>query len=212
MALIAKSAGQSSFTPVPQGEWLARCYRIVDLGKQPSEWEGKISYKPKIMLLFEVHGKDKNGNPLVTPKGEPMSISKNFNNSMHEASAFRREVGFWFGKRMTDAQAATFDPRKLLGKWAMIQVVHTVGKDGNTYANIDSIGMVDEELRNNLPQGHNKAEFFDLDEPNMELFETFSDKLKAKIMSSPEWKERVEKPKKSGGDSGFDDMDSDVPF
>ena len=60
MALIAKE-GEGTFTPVPPGMHLARCYRVVDLGTQKSEYLGTIKHLPKVMLQFEVHGEDDNG-------------------------------------------------------------------------------------------------------------------------------------------------------
>ena len=78
MGLIAKdSGGGSEFTPVPAGMHLARCYRVIDLGTQDSTYLGTVTKKPKVMFQFEVHGEDDAGNPIVTAKGEPMSISKN---------------------------------------------------------------------------------------------------------------------------------------
>jgi hypothetical protein len=67
-----------------------------------------------------------------------------------------------------------------------------------------------------LPEGFNKLSMFVIENPDMELFETFGSSLKEKISSSPEWRTRnggqapVNKPASS--DSGFDDMDSDIPF
>ena len=54
-----------------------------------------------------------------------------------------------------------------------------------------------------------------IDNPDMELFETFGNSLKEKIQATPEWRARnggqpVSKPAPSG--SGFDDMDDDIPF
>ena len=59
MALIAKeSGGGGSFTPVPPGMHLARCYRIIDLGTQESTYQGTVKKLPKVMLQFEVHGEE----------------------------------------------------------------------------------------------------------------------------------------------------------
>jgi len=65
-----------------------------------------------------------------------------------------------------------------------------------------------------LPEGFNKLAMFVIENPDMELFETFGNGLKEKIASSPEWRARngdqPSKPASAG--SGFDDMDSDIPF
>lgn len=42
MGFTTKSSGSScSFVPVPVGMHLARCYRIIDLGTQEKEWQGR---------------------------------------------------------------------------------------------------------------------------------------------------------------------------
>ena len=102
MALIAReSGGGGTFTPVPPGMYLARCYRIVDLGTQKSEYLGQVKNLPKVMLQFEVHGEDDAGKPLVTTKGEPMSISKNFTLSLAEKATLRKDLQTWRGKEFT---------------------------------------------------------------------------------------------------------------
>ena len=62
MSLIARDSGSSTFKPVPPGMHLARCYRIVDLGTQRSEYQGNVKELRKIMITFEVHGDDDQGN------------------------------------------------------------------------------------------------------------------------------------------------------
>ena len=78
--LIAKaeSNSSSSFTPVPAGMHLARCFRIVDLGTQKTSYMGKDKLNRKILIQFEIHSEDADGNPLLTDKGEPLSISKRY--------------------------------------------------------------------------------------------------------------------------------------
>ena len=83
MALVAKESGGGTFTPVPQGMHLARCYRVVDLGTQKSEYLGTIKFLPKVMLQFEVHGEDEAGQKIVTAKGEPIDRKSTRLNSSH---------------------------------------------------------------------------------------------------------------------------------
>jgi hypothetical protein len=54
---------------------------------------------------------------------------------------------------------------------------------------------------------------FDLENPDMALFETFGNKIKEKIQSTPEWNKKITPSSKlSSQSSGFDDMADDVPF
>ena len=215
MALIAKESGGGTFTPVPPGMYLARCYRIVDLGTQKSEYLGQVKNLPKVMLQFEVHGEDDAGKPLVTAKGEPMSISKNFTLSLAEKATLRKDLQTWRGREFTAEELRGFSIDNVLGAWAMIAITKAMGNNGKEYTNIANINSVPKEMKANLPEGHNKCAAFYIENPDMDLFETFSDNLRAKIEQSPEWQDRKgggsqAKPASSG--SGFDDMDDDIPF
>ena len=212
MALIAKESGGSTFTPVPPGMYLARCYRIVDLGTQKSEYQGKVNNLPKVMLQFEVHGNDDDGKPLVTSKGEPMSISKNFTLSLAEKATLRKDLQTWRGKPFTPDELKGFQIDNVLGAWAMIAITKELGNNGKEYTNIANINKVLKEMKANLPEGHNKCATFYIENPDMDLFDTFSENLRAKIEQSPEWKRRSNTVQTPSAKSGFDDMDNDIPF
>ena len=217
MSLIAKDSGEGSFTPVPPGMHLARCYRIVDLGTQKSEYQGQIKYLQKVMIQFEVHGEDDKGKALVTNKGEPMSISKNYTLSLAEKATLRKDLQAWRGRDFTPEELRGFELKNILGAWAMISVAKSIGNNGKEYTNIMSVNPVPASIKKSgLPEAHNKAAIFAIENPDMELFETFSNGLQDKIRSSPEWQAR--EGKKSGEDrhetqgSSFDDMNDDIPF
>lgn len=217
MALIAKeNGGNSTFTPVPQGMHLARCYRVVDLGTQKSEYQGQVKHLPKVMLQFEVHGNDDAGKPILTQKGEPMSISKNFTLSLAEKATLRKDLQTWRGREFTQAELNGFELKNVLGAWAMISVIKAMGNNGKEYTNIANINPVPSALKQSLPQGFNKVGLFEIENPDHEMFETFSDNLKLKIQGSPEWQsrqgERYAKEQTAPATSGFDDMADDIPF
>jgi len=217
MALIAKSSGESTFVPVPQGMHLARCYRIIDMGTQKSEYQGQVKHLSKVMLQFEIHGNDDDNKPIVTQKGEPMSISKNFTLSLAEKATLRKDLQTWRGREFTPDELLGFELKNVLGAWAMVSVIKALGGNGKEYTNIAAIMSVPAAIKKaGMPEGHNDCKLFSIEEPDMVLFETFGNGLKEKIQKSPEWRERggAEPPRtqpKSTG-SGFDDMDDDIPF
>jgi len=162
-----------------------------------------------------VHGEDEDGKPLVTAKGEPMSISKNFTLSLAEKATLRLDLQAWRGRPFTADELRGFELKNVLGVWAMITAAKAIGKNGKEFTNIVSINPVPVTIkRGGLPEGFNKLSSFDIDKPDMELFETFGNGLREKITSSPEWRARnhapVSNPSSTG--TGFDDMDSDIPF
>jgi hypothetical protein len=190
MALIAKADSGGSFTPVPTGLHLARCYRIIDLGTQESEYMGVKKMLQKVMLQFEVHSEDESGNPTVTAKGEPLSISKNFTLSLGEKATLRNDLKTWRGRDFTVEELRGFELKNVLGVWCTLSIIKAMGRDGTKeYTNISGIMPVSVQQRKaGLPNGFNEPKLYSIDEHDQALFETFSDNLRAKIMASPEFK------------------------
>lgn len=215
MGLTVRASGNSStFKSVPAGMHLARCYRIIDKGTQITNYKGKVGASPKVMIQFEVHSEDAEGNPLVTDKGEPMTISKNFTASLADKAILRQELENWRSQAFTVEELDGFKLKNILGAWAMLSVVKEKGNDGNDYTNISSINPVSSQIKKaGLPTPHNPLKVFDLDDPDMALFETFGIKTKEVIQASPEWNQKkTPAPKQATLSSGFDDMTDDVPF
>jgi hypothetical protein len=52
---------------------------------------------------------------------------------------------------------------------------------------------------------------FNLENPDMKMFEAFSDNLKVKIMASPEWSRHQGKKPETGNVSTVEE-DDDIPF
>jgi len=185
------------------------------MGTQTTAWKGTTKQQPKVMLQFEVHSEDADGKPLSTEKGEPLSISKNFTASLADKAILRQELENWRSRAFTSDELDGFQLKNILGAWALLSIVKEKGNDGNDYTNISSINPVSPQIKKaGLPEPHNELKIFDLDNPDMALFETFGNKTKEKIQNTPEWKDRQSgdkftKPKAS---SGFDDMADDVPF
>jgi len=220
MALIAKEGGGGGggeFTPVPQGMHLARCYRVIDLGTQESTYLGTVKHLPKVMLQGEVHGEDDAGKPIVTSKGEPMSISKNYTLSLAEMATLRKDLQTWRGKEFTEIEKKGFELKNVLGAWAMISVIKAMGNNGKEYTNIAAIMSVPPAIKKaGMPEPHNELKIFSIDEPDMALFDSVSNGLREKIQKSPEWQGRgnvsYQKEQNASAKSGFDDMDDDIPF
>jgi len=211
--MIVEDTG-SSFKPVPAGMHLARCYRIIDIGTQKTEFEGNVKYLHKIKIVWEVHGNDEDNNPMVTDKNEPMIVNKDYTLSWAEKANLRLDLQSWRGKAFTEEEQRRFDLKSVLDKWCMVNVTHKPKKKGSgVYANVTAITPVPSALKlNGMPKGHNPCKMFQISDPDMELFETFSDYLKKQIEESPEWKAKTNPIKASSPKSGFDDMPDDIPF
>jgi hypothetical protein len=183
MPLIVKDS--SDFIGVPAGMHLARCYRIIDKGTQKGFQD---KYQPTVMIQFEVHGEDDNGNPLVTADGRPLSISKSYNCTLAEKSNLRKDLQMWRGKEFTAAELKGFELKNILGVWAMLTITIAESNNGKSYSRIEAINPVIKSIKEaGLPQGVNPPQIFDIENPDMAMFDSFSERLKNDIMSAPEW-------------------------
>jgi hypothetical protein len=178
----------SSFENCPPGLHLARCYRIIDLGTQETTYMGQVKFLHKILFGWEIHGIDDNARPLKTKDNRPFSIAKNYTLSWSEKANLRNDLQSWRGKQFTKDELNRFDLKNVLGAWCMLNVIEKDGQNGAVFSNVDSITPVPGALKASLPEPHNKLQMFNLAEPDMEVFNTLSDNMRAKIEKSPEWK------------------------
>lgn len=215
--IVENTSTGGDFKPVPAGLHLARCYRIIDLGTQQSEYMGEIKHQRKIMLGWELHGKDDEGNELVTDRGDPLAIFKNYTLSWNDKANLRIDLQNWRNKPFTEEEMRRFDIQTILGAWCMLTVIQRPGKNGKLYANVKAVSPVPSVIKSaGLPPAINVNQVFRLADPDLELYETFGKGLKGMIEASPEWqayqgKKGAPNPVKAPS-SGFDDMADDLPF
>jgi len=189
MSIIAQnnnnnSAGQT----VPAGTHVARCYQIIHIGTIVDTYQGEEKLVNKVRLVFEL--------PLETAdfgKGEqPFSIGRDFTLSMHEKSGLRAFVQSWLGKAMSDAEANKFDIGTLLGKEAMVSVMHRTANTGRTYADLKGASPLAKGMT--CPPQVNAAFLLDYDSEDFDLrFKMLPEWLQNKVSSSAEFSQRLDR-------------------
>jgi hypothetical protein len=215
MSFIVEDNG-GDFERCPPGMHLSRCYRIIDLGTQKSEYMGQVKYLHKLMVGWEIHGMNDDGTPIRMRDNRPFAIFKNYTLSWSEKANLRLDLQSWRGKQFTQEEMRRFDLKNVLGAWCMLNVIERPGQNGKVYSNVDGVTPVPAMIKQNgLPAAVNKNEIFNLTDPDMEMFNAFSDNLKKKIMSSPEW-EKLNKPAQApaataAAPAGIPE-DDDIPF
>lgn len=203
-----------SFESTPTGMHLARCYRIIDLGTQKSEYLGVSKLLHKIMIGWEIHGVNDDGSAIKMKDGRPFAMFKNYTFSWSEKANLRADLQSWRGKPFTAEEMRRFDLKNVLGAWCMLNVIEKQGNDGKMYVNVAGVSPVPSVIKNaGLPAPINPNEMFTLSEPDMVMFQGFSENLKKKIMASPEWEKLQGKAPAStpAAKPSFED-DGDIPF
>jgi len=182
MSLTATDKGGTEFAITPENTYIGRCYKILDMGTQTSTGMFGTKEQHKVMISWELFGEDDNGNPIIMEDGRPFSVTQWYTVSLHEKSKLRADLEAWRGKKFTEDELAGFDLSKVLGQYCMIQVVHD---ESGKYANVNSIMAYKGKDK---PEPVNPNVVFDIDNPDMEIFNALSDNMKTKITAAPEWK------------------------
>lgn len=220
MGFVASDSGGGNFKRVPAGVHIGRCYSLIDLGTQLTSGQFGEKLQHKIRIGWELFGEDDTGAPLtvdVDGKEMPMVISKSYTVSLHEKANLRKELAQWRGREFTEEEAKAFDISKLLGAYCMVNVT-TSETNGKTYSNVAGLTPIPSALRNAKPEGVHDLVKFDLDAPDMAVFDAFHTQLKDTIRKSPEWAKHERGNR--GGSGSYDegepvneaDMAEDCPF
>ena len=212
--IIAKQSSNSTsdFKLPPAGSFLARLYRIIDIGTQTTEWMGKKKMQRKIIAMFELHGEDNDGQPLQTAEGKPLIVSKRYTLSLDEKATLRKDLEAWRGKAFTQEELDGFNLEVLLGKCCMVSVTHST-YDGKEYANIAGISQVPAALKKlGEPVGVNELLIFTLDPFDQDKFSKLSEGMQGVIKKSAEYRNTFEPGAPPVTSPPSELIDDDIPF
>lgn len=207
MTLVLPKETGGDFERVPAGTFVAVCYRIIDLGTQQGEWQGKPKLSHKVMFSWEFPEEKMSD-------GRPFTIHQRYTLSASQKAKLRQDLESWRGVPFTDDDFGAFDLGNVLGKACLMGVVHE-HKNGKVYENITSIlrlpkGMV-------APEPANESIYFSLSDFRQDLYDKLSESLRAVIAKSPEYQElkgahHVEDNVPDVGSYGATRPDEDILF
>jgi hypothetical protein len=214
MIITGSNSDRKQFQIAPAGTHLARLYRIIDLGTQMREFEGKVTMSRKAKFFFELHGEDADGKPLLTSDGKPLIQSREYTVSLNEKANLRRDLEAWRGKAFTEDELKGFDISNILGHFCMVNITHRQ-KGDMTYADLKGVSSVPNIYKKQgLPEGVNTKMLFNLDKFDKTMFDSLTENIKETIKKSPEYRSIGEQSKtyQEASSGSVTDMDDDVPF
>lgn len=141
--LVLKDTG-ATFTPAPEGQHVAVCVDVVDLGIVETTWKDQKKQVHKCRIVFEIGERMQDG--------RPFTVSQQFTASLGEKANLRKFLESWRGRAFTKDELAGFDTEQLIGAPAVVQVVHAE-KGDRTYANINSVMKLMKGLARLAPSG-----------------------------------------------------------
>lgn len=199
-SIIANGGNDTpSYPTVSVGVHKARCVRVIDLGTQQNDYQGQISWKRQVMLIWEVPSETDN-------KGEPLTISKFYTLSLNEKANLANDLVSWRGRPFTETEKKAFDISKVVGKPCSINVI--LNQNGKPkVSTVMPIGKNDEIAQ----QFHPSVVFSitDFQEKKMEVFNQLPEGIRNIILKSKEL-EGTEK-QDLGDENNAQDL-GDIPF
>jgi len=175
-SIVAKGGEKSSsFPSVSVGVHKARCIKVIDLGTQKNEFEGNITWKRQVLVIWETPDQ-------TNETSEPLTISRFYTLSLHEKSNLGIDLTSWRGRPFSETEKKGFDISKLIGHTCLLNVIK-----GNKNNKIGSVMP--------LPKGDKIAEqyhtsvvfdFKDFQNGKKEVFNQLSEGIRNIILRSKE--------------------------
>jgi len=174
---------------IPAGNYIARCYQMLQIGTVEEEYKGEKKMQEKVRISWELPTELK---VFDEAKGEqPLVISKEYTLSLGEKANLRKVLASWRGADFTEEQAKSFDITKLLGVPCMLNIIHTPAKADPTklYETIAGITPMPKGVV--CPPQMNFSQVLSFDSFDEKFFDSLPEFIKTRIQSSVEYKQMV---------------------
>lgn len=199
---------------IPSGNYIARCYQMIEIGTVSEIIMGKSVTLKKVRIGWELPTelrvfKEENGE-------QPLVISKEYTLSMNEKANLRKDLKSWRGRDFTEDEARQFDITTLISVPCMLNIIHKPSKKdaSKVYEEIAGITGIPKGMK--APAQINKNFLLSYDDFNRVIFDSLPDFIKQKMQGSLEFA-ALSQPQHKNMDSHPDDINSndaedDLPF
>lgn len=201
MGRYAKEPEGGDFEQAPSGTHVAICFRVIDLGTQHGEYEGKETIRSQVLVSWELPGE-------LMADGKPFSVSRFYTNSLSEKANLRKDLAGWRGRDFTDQELQKFDLATILGKPCLVSVIH----DKKGKARINAVLALPKGTT--VPKPVNLLQCFFLDEWDASVWADLPKGIKGIIEKSDEYRARQDgdAPDEDAHPANVDENLEDIPF
>ena len=190
MALtISESAKQERKLP-EAGATVGVLYSLVDLGHQKTNWDNQEKWSPKVRLTFELPDQldefevEEKGK--VTKVSKPMVVSIEQTRSLGEKASLRKLLEQWRGQTFTSKELQAFSLKNLLGKPAMLTLIHKTSQQGRQYCAIAGASKLPKGMT--APKATTNAQmYYEIEQGEGGQFSEMPEWLQDKIRASKEF-------------------------
>ena len=186
-----------AFEKHPAGTPVCTLIKIIDLGTQEVTWQGATKYSHKIRFVWE--------STELMSDNRPFIVQRDFTASLNSKGNLRPFLEGWRGRAFTEQELAGFDPKVLVGMPCLLSLV----EDGE-YTNVNAAMRLPKGME--APKIVNETVFFSLSEFDQKEFDKLSDKVKEKIMKSPEYQSLNSEITRLDAEQKADLAEDDVAF
>ena len=199
-------SGGGDFQQAPAGTHFARCVRIIDIGTQFGEYQGKPNAARKIVVGWELPNERMTEGEYA---GKPFVVTKWYTASIGEKANLRKDLVNWRGRDFTEEELKGFDVKNILTATCLLSLTP------NDKGKVRVTGVMKPPAGTAAPAQVNPVLYFSLerDEFSQATFDGLSEFWQTEIKKSPEWADLQGKPgpvKTSA--KNFDEIESDIPF
>ena len=185
MAINATSSGNTPRELIPAGNYIARCYKMIEVGTVEEVINGDKKIMHKVRIGWELPTELR---VFSEEKGEqPLVIDKEYTLSMADKANLRKDLKSWRGKDFTDEQAKSFDITILVGVPCMINIIHKPSKKDTSRVYEEIAGITPMPKGVTCPEQVNRNFILSYDNFDEELFNMLPDFIKNKMMTSVEY-------------------------
>jgi hypothetical protein len=211
---LTLSESQKSERKLPEaGATVGVLYSLVDLGHQKTNWDNQEKWTPKVRLTFELPDQtdefevEENGKR--TKVSKPMVVSIEQTRSLGEKASLRKLLEQWRGQTFTAKELQAFSLKNLLGKPAMLTLIHKTSQQGRQYCAIAGASKLPKGLT--APSGTtNDQLYYEIEQGESGSFGDMPTWLQDKIRASKEFANTAGKP--TAIKSELDADGNQVPF
>jgi len=190
MALtISESAKQERKLP-EAGATVGVLYSLVDLGHQKTNWDNQEKWSPKVRLTFELPDQldefevEEKGK--VTKVSKPMVVSIEQTRSLGEKASLRKLLEQWRGQTFTSKELQAFSLKNLLGKPAMLTLIHKTSQQGRQYCAIAGASKLPKGMKAPATTTNDQL-YYEIEQGEAGQFNDMPDWLQDKIRASKEF-------------------------
>jgi hypothetical protein len=190
MALtLSESAKQERKLP-EAGATVGVLYSLVDLGHQKTNWDNQEKWTPKVRLTFELPDQtdefevEENGKRTTVHK--PMVVSIEQTRSLGEKASLRKLLEQWRGQTFTSKELQAFSLKNLLGKPAMLTLIHKTSQQGRQYCAIAGASKLPKGMKAPATTTNDQL-YYEIEQGEAGQFNDMPDWLQEKIRASKEF-------------------------